>query len=97
MIVVKVELWGAQTGKVRELFRMTLSNDGTQGDGNKGNYDVALYRKGMEIIHDGPDRNRIVRPGSVLRRGRVENFPRKSYHTGRLVLRALKSVFPEEK
>lgn len=87
MIVVKVELWGAQTGKVRELFRMTLSNDGTQGDGNKGNYDVALYRKGI----------RIVRPGSVLRRGRVENFPRKSYHTGRLVLRALKSVFPEEK
>lgn len=96
MIVVKVELWGARTGKVRELFRMTLSNDGTQGDGNRGNYDVALFRKGTTVITKKG--SNIIRSGStgVLRRGRVENFPRRSYHVGRLVLRALRSVFPEE-
>ncbi len=82
MIVVKVELWGARTGKVRELFNMTLSNDGELGDSYRGNYDVALYRKGTS---------------KVIRRGRVDNFPRKNYHVGRLVLRALKSVFPEER
>ncbi len=95
MIVVKVELWGAQSGRVQELFRMTLANDGTQGDGNKGNYDVRLYRKGMEIIHE--DGRNTIRVGGVLRQGRVEGFPRKSYHTGRLILRALKSIFPEER
>ncbi len=98
MIVVKVELWGARTGRVRELFRMTLANDGKWSNGNLGNYDVTLYRKGLEIIHDRLDFcKHVVRPGKVLRQGRVENFPRKSYHVGRLVLRALKSVFPEEK
>ena len=85
MIVVRVELWAARTGKVRELFRMTLANDGTQSDGNLGMYTVDLYRRGK------------YKSLSVLRQGRVEDFPRKSYHVGRLVLRALKSCFPEEK
>ena len=88
MIVVKVELWDAQSGRVRELFRMTLANDGTLTEGNRGNYDVKLYRRGWAGT-------RTEAP--PLRRGRVVDFPRKSYHTGRLILRALKSVFPEEK
>ncbi len=87
MIVVKVELWSAQSGRTRELFRMTLANDGSGGDGKRGSYDVTLFRR---------TKNQRLRRDH-LRKGRVEDFPRKSYHVGRLVLRALKSVFPEEK
>ena len=87
MIVIKVELWPGGRRKTRELFRMTLTNDGSLSDGLRGNYDVNLFRR----TSDG-----VLRTG-ILRRGRVEGFPRKSYHVGRLVLRALKSCFPEEK
>lgn len=54
----------------------------------------------MRIANDGtsdnPRRgNYNVRNSS--RRGRVENFPRKSYVVWRLVLRALRSLYPEER
>lgn len=81
MIVVKVELHSARTGKVTELGMMTLSNQGGKLDDKRGDYTVEVLRKGAAHIQ---------------RTGEVLNFPRKSYSIWRLVCRAIKSVFPEE-
>lgn len=84
MIVVKVELHSAITGQVKLLGVMCIANDGT-GSHKRGNYDAWVYRKGTETSSR-----------DVLRTGRVENYPRISYSIWRLVLRALKSCYPEE-
>ncbi len=82
MIVVRVELWpGGWPDKARELMRLHITNAGTGSD-KRGNYRVKLFRKGSQ---------------SVLRTGSVEDFPRRSYHIGRLLYRALASCFPEER
>jgi len=85
MIVVKIEMWplGFES-KARELGRMYITNDGT-GHEKRGNYNVAVCRKGST------DKK------SPLRTGRVEDYPRLSYNVWRLILRALRSSFPEEK
>ncbi len=86
MIVVRVEIWPkGQSLKARELMCMHITNDGTlsdgSGDSKRGNYRVQLFRKGCD---------------NVFRTGHVENYPRRSYHVGRLIYRALASCFPEE-
>jgi len=83
MIVIKIELWpkGFES-KARELGRMYVANTGELGNGKRGNYHVRLLRKGTT---------------TVQREGNVDDFPRLSYSVWRLVLRAIKSVFPEEK
>ncbi len=82
MIVIRVELWpGGWPSKARELMRMHITNDATGSD-KRGNYRVELFRRGRQ---------------GVLRMGRVEDFPRRSYHIGRLLLRALATCFPEER
>lgn len=81
MIVVRVELHSAITGRVSEIGRMHIANDGESSDAKRGSYDVAVLRRGG---------------GGVTRRGRVENYPRLSYNVWRLICRALKSAFPEE-
>lgn len=82
MIEVKVSLKSAvHHSRDRELMTMVIVNDGTL-TGKRGSYFALVNRKGTD---------------RVLRRGRVKNFPRHSYHIGRLVLRALQSCFPEEK
>lgn len=90
MLVVKIELWAATTGKVSELGRMYIANDGTQGAGNKGNYDVKVCRKGsFEADSWGGIK--------ATRTGKVKGYPRLSYNVWRLITRALKVAFPEEK
>ena len=92
MIVVKVELWPAtKHGHKRELMRMTICNDGTL-TAKRGSYKAGIFRRkgGMaagyrHYSHD------------YMRTGVVKNFPKESYHVGRLVLRALKACFPEER
>lgn len=85
MIEVKVTLKSAiHHSRDRELMTMTICNDGREpSNPARGSYWALVFHKGST--------------SRVLRRGRVENFPRKSYHVGRLILRALKSCFPEEK
>ena len=84
MIVIKVDLVSANGSKYnRELMRMTITNDGTSTDNRRGNYLARLFRKGSRT--------------EVIRMGRVKDFPRQSYHIGRLVLRCLAAVFPEER
>lgn len=91
MIVVKVELHSAITGKVTRLGKMVIGNDGT-GTGRIGNYDAWVLRK-------ADAENHITRTtlDAATRKGRVENYARQSYVIWRLVLRALRACYPEEK
>ena len=87
MIIVKVELHSAVTGQVQTLGLMRIANDGTGGT-KKGNYDCHVAHKRDAVKHQ------IGRPA---RTGKVRDYPRLSYNVWRLVARALKSAFPEEK
>jgi hypothetical protein len=82
MIVVKIELWPMGfESKKRELGRMHIINRG--GTAKRGDYRVRVLRKGSK--------------NKVLRECKVENYPRQSYNIWRLICRALKGTFPEEK
>lgn len=82
MLIIKIELLSAITGKTEELGRMHICNRGDSGRKDRGNYKVEVFKKGSR---------------TVMRTGNVENYARFSYNVWRLVLRALKSAFPEEK
>lgn len=78
MIVIKVELHSAVTGKVSEIGRMTICNDGTSHDPEIGNYDIALMRKNTKDV--------------CQRGGVVQGHRRLSLPIWSLVSKALKSV-----
>ena len=82
MIVVKIELWSAQTGERREIGRTYISNTG--GTMKLRNYGVAVCRRGSHDLEN------------QTRSGYVNHFPSQSYNVWRLVIRALLSAFPEE-
>lgn len=77
MIVVKVELHSAQTGKATEIGKMFIVNDG-KGSKRRRNYIVAVTRR----------RNSCV----VQRRGEVKNHPSLSVSVWTLVRKALQAV-----
>ena len=82
MIVVKIELWPhGIESRARELGRMLIDNQG--GTHTRGDYRVRVLRKGSK--------------DKVLRECKVDNYPRQSYNIWRLICRALKGTFPEEK
>lgn len=97
MIVVRIELWSANTGEKTELGRMYIANVG--GDlPKRGDYEVKVARKGS-VQHEGW--TSFLKAGGFVgvpatRTGEVKNYPRLSYNVWRLVARALKSAFPEE-
>lgn len=78
MIVVKVELHSAITGKVTEIGRMSVANVGVSNGGKKGDYDVRLMRRGTL--------------NKVSRTGRVLDHSRKSESIWKLVSKALTAV-----
>ena len=84
MIVVKVELHSAITGEVSEIGRTYIHNTG-EGTSERGDYSVNVCRKGSRNFYN------------AARRGEVLDYPRLSYNVWRLVSRALRSAFPEEK
>ena len=89
MIVVTVELIPFSNPERKEvLARAIIANDGTSTTQSRGNYDLFVGRKGQTLTQ-------TLR--SPQRRGRVTDWPRKSYSVWRLVCRAIKSAFPEEK
>lgn len=57
MIVIKVELHSARTGKVSQLGEMHICNDGTSTDPAIGNYESRVMRK--------PDFRTVTRHGKV--------------------------------
>lgn len=88
VLVIKVELHSAVTRKVTLLGSMIIDNVG--GTKESGNYRVRVgHKKNCDDL-----KAVAVNP---LREGSVKNFPRLSYNVWRLVYRALKSTFPEEK
>lgn len=78
MIVVRVELWSAITGKKSELARMHICNVG--GSETRGDYEATVMR--------GRDAETLAK-GTVQRRGAIRNYPRLSLHVWNLVSRAL--------
>lgn len=74
MILVKIELHSALTGKVTEIGHMRITNNGL-GTQKRGDYDVEILRKGTT--------------DKVQRRGSVRDYPRLSYTVWELVRRAL--------
>jgi hypothetical protein len=91
VIVVKIELHPASGGPKQLLGSMIIANDGT-GALNKGNYNVAVMRKDAlrRATRADPEKG-------VARTGRVENYPRTAYNVWRLVCRAVRAAFPEER
>ncbi len=91
MLKITVELVSAVTGRTTELGRMYVANDG-KGTVEMGHYDASVCRKGTTAVP------KPINPGGAkaTRVGRVENYPRKKYNMWRLILRCLKSAFPEE-
>lgn len=87
MLVVRIELHSARTGKVSEIGRMVIANDGvaTSKDPRRGSYTVKIGRKGHDL-------NAAIwkRP---QREARVEDYPRQSYTVWELVRRALNAVY----
>lgn len=92
MLVVKIELWSANTGKQTEIGRMYIANDAT-GSQTKSNYDAVVCRRGSDDVPQPLD----PEGPKATRTSRVENYPRLSHNVWRLVLRALRGAFPEEK
>lgn len=92
MLVVKLELWpGGDASRKREIGRTYINNVG--GSDKKGNYNVRVMKKGQE---DTPTHEVFRNQTGIVRVGSVANYPRLSYNVWRLIIRALKSAFPEE-
>lgn len=87
MLVLKLELHSAVTGEVTEIGRTIIANTG--GTRDRGDYTCKVARRGCKdnkALWDRPQRE-----------GSVTDYPRLGYNVWRLVIRALKSTFPEEK
>jgi len=84
MIVIKVELHSAVTGQVTELGRMIIANDGKQGNGSIGDYNVYVGRKG-----ETDDYKICITP---QRHGNVKGHRRHALSVWTLVRKALDSV-----
>jgi hypothetical protein len=93
MIRVTIELISAINGQRSTLGVMDICNDGQSDDPNIGHYYGKLYRKGAVK----PQELTAVTDQYVQRRGKVKNYPRKSYVIWRLIIRMLRDMFPEEK
>lgn len=80
MIIVKVELWSAVTGKKTELARMEICNSGTNLISSKGNYHAAtLVGRSTEAFNQ----RRISKSTFI------EDWPRQARHVWNLVATAL--------
>ncbi len=80
MIVVRVELYHATTGRITELARMHIINDAT-GTPALGNYEIEIMR--------GRSRSQLSKR-IVQRQGKVARHPRLKDHVWHLVAKALK-------
>ncbi len=78
MIIIRVELHSAITGKVTEIARMGIANIG--GDRRHGNYFAETYR--------GRSSAELARR-TRQRSGTIKHYPRLSLHVWHLVARAL--------
>lgn len=78
MIVIRVELWSARTGRVTEIARAHLCN--TSGVGRRRSYEFTTFR--------GRSREALMKR-EVQRKARVTNFPSETVHVWNLIRKAL--------
>lgn len=81
MIVVRIELWSANTGEKTELARMHISNVG--GTEALGNYNAETLRGRSTADLDR---------GTVQRKCQVRGHPRLSQHVWHLVAKSLSGM-----
>lgn len=82
MLIVRVELHSAVNGRVTEIARLVIANDGT-GSKTVGNYRGHAYRgRAASQL----DRRVVTRTGSV------RDYPRLRLHVWNLVARMLSSM-----
>ena len=93
MIVVRIELHIARTGRVKEIGRMLIANVG--GSDKRGDYQVRVLRR-KDSFREGEPCDFTQWKSPATRTGEVKSYPRLAYNVWRLVARALKSAFPEE-
>jgi hypothetical protein len=92
VIRVTIEMESAVNGKSWILGRIYIWNRGGGGsDPKRSDYGVAVCKKGEYDVPFGTVPSKTTRTGEVL------NYPRLSYNVWRLIARALKSAFPEER
>jgi len=81
LIIVRVELHSARTGKITELARMKIVNVG--GTDSRGDYEFVTYRGRSK-----KDLDKEI----VERLGSIEGYPRLRLHVWNLVARALNKM-----
>lgn len=87
MLIIRVELHSAITGKVTEIARMLLWNDGT-GDVKKGSYMGKVVKGTTDIGMSARD----IYDKRPFRSGSVKDYPRTRLHVWNLVARMLGSM-----
>jgi hypothetical protein len=111
VLVVKIEIWpGGRESAACEIGRMFVANVTDEEtpqtdayyDGKRGDYFCAVAKKGstippIEMYYPRIIDERFRKGPKPTRSGLVRNYPRKSYVVWRLILRALRACFPEEK
>ena len=85
MIVVRVELWSARTGRRAEIARMKIANvgDGARRDDRRGDYAGETYRGRSGLS---------LNKAEVQRRGSVRGFARQDRHVWNLVQQMLANM-----
>ena len=83
MIVIRVELHSAITGRVTELARAEICNTGEQRSPNIGTYSTRTLR--------GRSKEQLDK-GTAQRTGLVRDWPRSQLHVWNLVAAALKAM-----
>ena len=92
MIVVKVELHSAITGKVLEIARMVIANNGLVADPKRGDYLCYTLRgRSSKSLAQSMWRSQLD-GGGRTREGAVRNYPRLAIHVWNLVAAALSSM-----
>ena len=90
MLVLRLELHSARTGQIREIGQMVIANTGQSDTPGRRSYRAWVARRASTFS----PRATMSRP---TREGSVQDYPAGSYNVWRLVLRALRSAFPEER
>ena len=88
MLVVKVELHSAITGRVSEIARMVIANTGTSEDPKRGDYTCYTLRgRNAEALNKA-----MVEGSPPVRSALVLNYPRLAVHVWNLVAAALSNM-----
>ena len=91
MLVVRVELWSAVTGKKTEIARAVIANDGT-GTTRRGNYWAKSMRGRDEEALQASMVSILTGKTKPVHEGVIENHDRLGQHVWVLVAKALTAM-----